>query len=84
MIKDFICSQLLKDKFEEQRKINVPQSLFFFLEGEGYILIYHFSDGRKRVIYRFYLYLRGYLLHYHIEVVFNFFKIFFFLEVAEE
>ena len=69
MIKDFICSQLLKDKFEEQRKINVLVSLFFFFEEEGYILIYYFSDVRERVNDSFHLYLRGYLLHDHIDVV---------------
>lgn len=77
MIKDFICSQLLKDKFEEQRKINIPVSFFFF-EEEGCILIYYFSDVRKRVMYSFHLYLRGYLLHDHIDVVLKGFLFFFF------
>lgn len=31
VIKDFICSQLLKDKFKEQRKIHVPVPLLLFL-----------------------------------------------------
>ena len=42
---------------------------FFFFEEEGYILIYYFSDVRKRVMYSFHLYLRGYLLHDHSDVV---------------
>lgn len=78
MIKDFICSQLLKDKFEEQRrkKINIPVPFFGGVgKREGYILI----RCKKRMIYVF-LYLRGYLLHYHIDVIlkFGFLKGFFF------
>ena len=42
---------------------------FLFFEEEGYILIYYFSDVRERVNDSFHLYLRGYLLHDHIDVV---------------
>lgn len=44
----------------------------YFLRVEDTFFIYHFSDVRKRVIFSFYLFLRGYMLHYHIAVVLKF------------